>query len=245
MFLNLVKTRTIFGPVKSWRTQDRLWLGKWYKHTTLENLVHRPRSHISIRILSLGMFHKFVEIRACGHQRLPDVVFLLKYVLELGFKNSHIIEKQHLGFKKSWKNKKSYCCLPTQIREIWIGRPLVKLLHSSGLRSSVSCLAMQSIWQWTCSSWHLKRASHQVHTFTSGQNQEFLRQNNLIACGFPRKFLRSGKCYRPVQRLKRHSKSSSRNSKKNFCMGVQIFCGWCRKWKTFRPPWPTSPGPGR
>ena len=23
------------------------------------------------------------------------------------------------------------------------------------------------------------------------------------------------------------------------------FCEWCHKWRTFSPPWPTSPGPGR
>jgi len=25
-------------------------------------------------------------------------------------------------------------------------------------------------------------------------------------------------------------------------MGMRIFCKWHRKWMTFRPPWPTSPG---
>jgi len=32
---------------------------------------------------------------------------------------------------------------------------------------------------------------------------------------------------------------------KNFLVGVRIFCEQRHKWKTFRPPWPTSPGPGR
>ena len=32
--------------------------------------------------------------------------------------------------------------------------------------------------------------------------------------------------------------------KKLFGLGVQIFCEWRRKWRAFRPHWPTSPGPG-
>jgi len=30
-----------------------------------------------------------------------------------------------------------------------------------------------------------------------------------------------------------------------FAWGVRVFCEWRHKWKTFRPPWPTLPGPGR
>jgi len=32
--------------------------------------------------------------------------------------------------------------------------------------------------------------------------------------------------------------------KKFFGWGLQIFCEWRHKWRTFRPPWPTLPGPG-
>jgi len=32
--------------------------------------------------------------------------------------------------------------------------------------------------------------------------------------------------------------------KKLYGWDVPIFCEWCHKWVTFRPPWPTSPGPG-
>ena len=31
--------------------------------------------------------------------------------------------------------------------------------------------------------------------------------------------------------------------KKIFCFGGS-FCEWRHKWRTFRPPWPTLPGPG-
>jgi len=35
-----------------------------------------------------------------------------------------------------------------------------------------------------------------------------------------------------------------RTQKKIFWLGVVwIFCEWHHKWRTFRPPWPTSPGP--
>jgi len=33
--------------------------------------------------------------------------------------------------------------------------------------------------------------------------------------------------------------------KKFFGWGMQFFCEWRHKWRTFRPPWPTLPGPGR
>jgi len=34
------------------------------------------------------------------------------------------------------------------------------------------------------------------------------------------------------------------NRKKIFCLGGAVFCEWCHKWRTFRPPWPTLPGLG-
>jgi len=30
-----------------------------------------------------------------------------------------------------------------------------------------------------------------------------------------------------------------------FGLGCAGFCEWCHKWRSFRPPWPTLPGPGR
>jgi len=29
------------------------------------------------------------------------------------------------------------------------------------------------------------------------------------------------------------------------CKKCFVFCEWRHKWRTFRPPWPTLPGPGR
>jgi len=35
-------------------------------------------------------------------------------------------------------------------------------------------------------------------------------------------------------------------TRKNFFVwGVQVFCEWRHKWRTFRLAWPTLPGPGR
>jgi len=32
--------------------------------------------------------------------------------------------------------------------------------------------------------------------------------------------------------------------KRIFWLGMWVFCQWRHKWRTFRPPWPTLPGPG-
>jgi len=65
------------------------------------------------------------------------------------------------------------------------------------------------------------------------------------ARGFAQEFLLIGKCYGPGQSVKRRGKSSHLHSKKKiFGWGLQIFCEWHHKWKAFRPPWPTLPGPG-
>jgi len=53
----------------------------------LANSVHLPHSQISMRILSLSLFHKFVEIQACGLQHTADVVFWLNLVSVPGFEN--------------------------------------------------------------------------------------------------------------------------------------------------------------
>jgi len=45
---------------------------------------------LSLFHMSLSLFHKFVEIRACGRQRTsPDLVFWLKLFSVLGFKNNY------------------------------------------------------------------------------------------------------------------------------------------------------------
>ena len=81
------------------------------------------------------------------------------------------------------------------------------------------------------------------NTFAPGRFQGFSWKSHIITCGFAREFLWSGKCYWPGQKLTRHSKSCRYHLKKIFWLGVQIFYKWRHKWRTFRPPWPTSPSP--
>ena len=75
---------------------------------------------------------------------------------------------------------------------------------------------------------------------------DFREKKRLNARGFVREFLLSGMLYRPSKSLKSRGKSSSLHSKNFFLLGgCGFFCEWRHKWRTFRPPWPTFPGPGR
>ena len=74
---------------------------------------------------------------------------------------------------------------------------------------------------------------------------DFRGKKHQNAHGFAWEFLRSDMLYRPSTSLKRRSKSSHLHSKNIFCLGDVVFCEWRHKWSTFRPPWPTLPGPGR
>jgi len=69
------------------------------------------------------------------------------------------------------------------------------------------------------------------------------QKSHLNAHGFAQEYLRSCTGYGPGWSVKRRSKISSLHSKKIFCLGVQVFCEWGHQWRTFRPPWPTLPGP--
>ena len=130
----------------------------------LANSLHRTHSQISMRTLSLSLFHQFVEIRACGLQRTSPDVFsgwrwyprlLLKIVISL---------KNSFTTVCSWKKKKSFCCLRTQIREIWFHCLYIhsKLnqtpqLSTLQLNQRFSNAIHFTINLWL---WHLKSASH-------------------------------------------------------------------------------------
>ena len=74
---------------------------------------------------------------------------------------------------------------------------------------------------------------------------DFRKKKHLNARGFAQELLRFGRFYRLSEGLKKRSKSSRLHWKKNFLRGgVRVFCEWHHKWKIFRPPWPTLPGPG-
>ena len=64
------------------------------------------------------------------------------------------------------------------------------------------------------------------------------------ARGFAQEKLWSGMLYRPGKSLKRRGKSSSLLEKNFFAWGLRFFRERRHKWRTFRPPWPTLPGPG-
>jgi len=80
--------------------------------------------------------------------------------------------------------------------------------------------------------------------FVSGWFRDSRGKKRLNARGFAWEFLRSGMLYRHGKSLKRRGKSSSLHSKKIFLLRVWVFYEWRHKWRTFRPPWPTLPGPG-
>jgi len=91
---------------------------------------------------------------------------------------------------------------------------------------------------WVCSC----QDKYILTLWASGWNRGFSRKKHWNTRGFTREFLQSGKRYQPGQKLKRRGKSCSLHPKKIFCLGVWTFCEWGHKWRTFRPPWPTSPG---
>ena len=78
-----------------------------------------------------------------------------------------------------------------------------------------------------------------LNTLAPGWFRWFSEKKRLNARGFAREFLRSGMLYRPG------GQSSTLHTKKNFFLGGCVFCEWRHKWRTFRPPWLTLPGPGR
>jgi len=128
----------------------------------LANSVHRrPHSQISVRIMSLSLFHKFFEIKACGLQCTADVIFWLKLVSVPGFKNSYIVETQlHNGVMLV---KKSFYCLTTWIRKVWFHCLDIHSELSQTLQLSTLQLFSNAIYfAKNLQLWHLKRASHPV-----------------------------------------------------------------------------------
>ena len=121
-----------------------------------------------MRILSLSLFHRFVEIRTCGRQRTPDIVFWLKLVSVHGFKNSYIVEKQLHNAMQLQKEKE--LLLPaTQIGEMWfhcldIHTKLSQTLQLSTLQ--LNLLFSNAIhFTMNLQLWHLKRVLHPVKCF--------------------------------------------------------------------------------
>jgi len=112
----------------------------------LANSVHRPHSQISMRILSLSFFHKFVELRACGRQRPLDAVFWLKLASVLGLKTATSL-KNSFTTVCSWKKKLLLHTDTDQRDLVWTFTQTSVKLHSCRLCSSISYSTMQSISQ--------------------------------------------------------------------------------------------------
>jgi len=83
-----------------------------------------------------------------------------------------------------------------------------------------------------------------LYVLTSGLNQAVHAKIIGLHVALCAREIGCQKWQRAVQRLKKCSKSSRLHSKKIFCLGGQIFCDWRHKRRTFRPLWPTLPGPG-
>ena len=72
---------------------------------------------------------------------------------------------------------------------------------------------------------------------------DFWQKKHLNARDFAWELLLFGRSYRLGKGLKKRSKIAL---EKNFVLwGVSVVCEWRHKWRTFKPPWPTLPGPGR
>jgi len=74
------------------------------------------------------------------------------------------------------------------------------------------------------------------NSLASGCSRGFSEKKHLNARGFAWEYLCSCSGYGPGWSVKR---------RKFFDWEMQVFGEWRHKWRTFRPPWPTLPGPGR
>ena len=84
-----------------------------------------------------------------------------------------------------------------------------------------------------------------INTLAPGHFRGFGKKNTETHVALWAEFLQISKCYGPGRSVKIHGQSSSLHSKKFIWLRVWIFCEWRHKWTTFRPLWPTLPGPGR
>jgi len=133
----------------------------------LANLVHRPHSQILMRILSLSLFHKFVEIRACGLQctlmsscgwsRYRCLV--LKIVISLKNCFTTVCSWRKRAFVACWHRSERFGSIVWPSTRNWVR------LCSCRLCSSICCSAKQCSLQWTCSSGTSKGLRTQLNVF--------------------------------------------------------------------------------
>ena len=116
-----------------------------------------------MRTFSLNLLHKFVEIGIHYRQRTSDVVFWLKLIAVPYLLFSHSKCWKTIFTQVSrWKRQRVFLCLPHKSERFgsigctfsqnWVRQTFLNLsLHSCGLCSLTSYSAMQSIFEWTCS----------------------------------------------------------------------------------------------
>jgi len=91
----------------------------------------------------------------------------------------------------------------------------------------------------------IKQIRKSLNSSASGWFQGISKKKRLNACGFVREFSGPVCSTDPVKVSKHTASLLVCTRKKIFCLRVRVFCEWCLKWKTYRPPWPTLPGPRR
>ena len=136
----------------------------------------------------MSLFHKFVEQRACGRQRPPDVVFCLKLVSVLGLKIVILLKNSFTGVC-SWKKKKAFVVCRHRSERFSLDiysnlsqTPQLSTLQLNKLFSNAIHFTMN------LELWHLKRASHiGVARRGTGAMPLKLLENIVILC-FERRF---------------------------------------------------------
>jgi len=84
-----------------------------------------------------------------------------------------------------------------------------------------------------------------INTLASGQKRRFLKKNTETHVALRRNYSAPVWVTDLVEVSKDAASLLVCTWKKFFRWGMQIFCEWRHKWRTFQLPWTTSPGPGR
>jgi len=125
-------------------------------------------------------------------------------------------------------SKQTSCTIPDFFSQQWPITSCANLI-SSNIASHVNVLKLF--------------VSIALNTLVSGCFFGIFAKKHLNSPVFAQEYLRSCLGYGLVRSVKKCSQSSSLPSKKIFLPGGWFFCEWRHKWRTFRPPWPTLPGP--
>ena len=122
-----------------------------------------------------------------------------------------------------------------QLQDVWmLCRPvLFSLRHFGHFLGDILAICLTVVLKPTLTPWRPLGCS------------EFRKKNSSFRLPYQRPSS-SADCTREVFNGCNGSASRVDCTRKNFfAWGVRVFCDWRHKWRTFRPPWPTLPGPGR